>query len=257
VSVVVRGGVGVRSWLVLGLMLCDAARAGASDFRVNPVQIVLSPATSTALFTVHNDGSEPLRFQVTAFAWTQSATDDMELVQTEDVVVFPTLFAVGAGEVRNVRLGSATSFGSAEKSYRVFFEELPSDTIEKIGRSPRIPILTKMGIPVFLTPVGASPDPTLREMAIHHGRLSFQVSNPGTEHLMLQAVRVKGLGTTGDVIFEQEIDGWYVLAGASRAYTVDIPRARCAQVRTLAVEARTDRQTLRTAVDVPGGSCGS
>ncbi len=71
--------------------LAVAPSASAATFSVNPTQIYLSGRATSSLLTLRNDSTEMLRFQLSAFAWTQSAAGEIELGPTEDVVFFPAL----------------------------------------------------------------------------------------------------------------------------------------------------------------------
>src|SRR4029453_2560001 len=98
--------------------------AFASSFSVNPTQIYLTSKSKSAILTLRNESDETLRFQLTVFAWDQSAQGEMKLQPTSDIVFFPTLLTLGPKESRNVRVGAATPFDAVEKTYRIFVEEL-------------------------------------------------------------------------------------------------------------------------------------
>ena len=60
------------------LTLGQAAGARAGSFDVMPVRVYLSSTTTSGLLTVRNHGAETLRFQVKAFAWTESSSGEMQ-----------------------------------------------------------------------------------------------------------------------------------------------------------------------------------
>ena len=118
--------------------LLVGASASAATFSVNPTQIYLSGRTTSALLTLRNDSTETLRFQLSAFAWNQSATGEILLEPTQDVVFFPALLTLKQGEERRIRVGSTVSPGAIEKTYRIFVEELPAAGVTRRGlRGPR------------------------------------------------------------------------------------------------------------------------
>ena len=112
--------------IALAAVLSSVSPVFASSFTVNPTQIFLAPRTTSALLTLRNESDETLRFQLTAFAWDQSAEGEIKLQPTEDIVFYPALLTLAPKESRNVRVGTATRFEAVEKTYRIFVEELPS-----------------------------------------------------------------------------------------------------------------------------------
>jgi len=222
------------------------------------VQVDLSASTSSALLTLSNESSESLRFQVRVYAWNQSPTGEMELAPTDDVVLFPTLITLAPGKSRKVRIGSATPFWTSEKSYRVFFEELPP--VEGTGKDAarsEVRILTKMGIPIFLRPSKPQSSGAIEGLALSEGHLRFVVRNDGNEHFVLRAVRIQGVGEGGDPVFDRDLEGWYVLPGGTRAYDLAIPAELCAQLKGVTVESETQHDTFKARLETPPEGCGS
>ena len=243
--------------VVLGVLgALEPARASA--FRVSPVQVALSAKASSTLLTLSNESSESLRFQVRAYAWNQKPDGEMELAPTDDLVVFPTLITLPAGKDRKVRIGSATSFGASEKSYRVFFEELPpvAGTGEATTQA-EVRVLTRMGIPIFLRPQKPQSAGAIEGLALEGGHLRFLVRNDGNAHFVLRAVRIKGVGAAGDPVFDRDLEGWYVLSGGTRAYDLAIPAELCSQVTGVMVESETEQDTFTARLEPPAGGCGT
>ena len=94
--------------LWLGLPLCQTTPAGAATLTVTPTHVLFSPKTRSALVTLHNQGSEVLRRQLSMFAWDQSPQGEMQITPSEDVVFFPTLLTLAPGDIRHIRIGPAT-----------------------------------------------------------------------------------------------------------------------------------------------------
>ena len=242
--------------LWLGLTLCPAKLAWAGAFTVDPLQVVLSAKTLSGLVTLRNHSAEPLRVQLSVWAWEQSPQGEMRLSPTEDLVWFPTLLILVPGETRRIRLGAATSFAAIEKSYRLFVEELPPlETPQADTGGVQLRILTRVGIPIFLQPAHSVVGGLIEAVATHHGQLSFQVTNTGTIHVVVQTVRVLGLGEAGEPVFEQQLSGWYILAGGVRIYTLELPQAVCAKIVALVLEVQMDQATVKAYVDRPSGTC--
>jgi len=243
-----------RLVLCFGLFVGQAGAGRAADFRIVPIQVRLSPAGPRGILTLENHSDEALRFQVTAFAWEQEADGKMKLAPTEEVRVFPMLVAVPPGEERKFRVVALTRAGAVEKSYRVFFDELPPLETPTIARKG-IRVLTRMGIPVFLEPVKSVARVRLEQPSFAGGRISFAVLNPGTVHAMLKGVRVTGFDAGGRAVFSGHAEGWYLLAGGARRFDFGLSKQSCRNVRRFSVEATMDRETVSGDLDPVPDSC--
>lgn len=238
--------------LLLGAL---AARpAGAADFTVNPIQIFLSAQTQSAILTVQNTSTEPLRFQLNAFAWAQDTTGQMQLTPTTEVIFFPRLLTLAPNEQRIVRVGASVQPGPVERTYRIFVEELPPSTQQ--GAPPgQVRVLARMGIPIFVEARAGRAELRLGPPSVQAGRVVFELRNAGTKHVVPADVRVRGLDAAGATVWERPQDAWYVLAGDRRVYEVPVERADCARTSAVTVQVRVGEQTLAERVDVPASAC--
>jgi fimbrial chaperone protein len=236
--------------MVITAGLAVAGRADAATFTVDPTQVFITGRSGSVLLTLRNETQEPLRFQLSAFAWDQSVSGEMQLQPTEDVVFFPSLLTLGPGEVRRVRVGSATTPGTREKTYRIFVEELPP--LEPSAGGVRV--LTKMGIPVFVRPTKEVASATLSGLERRSDRFRFALDNSGSVHLMPTRITVRGLaGTTA--AFTQTLEGWYVLAGGRREFDMALPETECSRVTSLNVEIEFATGKVQEQLQTPGGIC--
>jgi fimbrial chaperone protein len=247
-------GAGLLLAVALGLVV--GARAEGASLTVDPTRVTLTARTGSTLVTVRNEGSETIRVQLSAFAWSQSITGDVELQPTQDVVYFPRLFSLAPGEERKIRVGTTAAFGDVERTYRLFVEELPP-----LVRAPgenAVRMLTKFGIPVFLRPAAATAKAALTGVGLSGSRLTFTLQNAGNVHFVPEAVRVEALGSNGQSVFDRKMDGWYVLAGGSRLYELDVPAPQCGTVRSFQIEIRLRQDAVvRGQLDTPQGACGT
>jgi fimbrial chaperone protein len=241
----------VRAGLIAACIAApSAARSvSASSFAVNPTQIFLTSKTTSAILTLRNESDEALRFQLTVFAWEQSARGEMKLQPTSDIVFFPTLLTLGPKESRNVRVGAATAFAAVEKSYRIFVEELPPQVAQP-GQSA-VRVLTKMGVPIFLQPTRTQAQAGLRDLMVRDGVFTFNVLNTGNVHFVPEAVRVQGTNHAGEVMLDKRLDGWYILAGGVRAYEVKLPPAECSALDALSIDVRIGGSALKERLETP------
>ena len=227
-----------------------AGAASAATFTVDPTQIFLSGRSGSVLLTLRNESSETLQFQLSVFVWRQSASGQMELEPTEDIVFFPTLLTLKAKETRRVRVASATPPDTREKTYRIFVEELPpTDTVVTGVR-----VLTKMGIPIFVRPPKEVATATLNDLRQQDGALRFTLTNSGTVHIVPQSITVRGL-TGSNAAFNRAVEGWYVLAGGRREFDLALPKDACAQVTSIVVDIRFASGKLQERLQTPGGAC--
>ena len=245
--------------IVLGLVL-QAGNASGSAFKVTPVRVTFSGPSST-LLTLRNESDQPLRFQIASYTWSQDPRGAVQLGPTDDIVFFPALLSLKPGEERKVRVAATVAATDVEKTYRIFFEELPPLDTRNEKSGAQVRILTKMGIPIFVTPAKGYAEAAVQATHIDKGGLSFEVRNSGNVHFGLQGVKVRGIGSSGQTLFERELDGWYVLAGSPRTYAVEIPQGVCSQLKNVVIDAQTDITSLGTAgtvstqYEVPPASC--
>lgn len=247
--------------ITAGLALCQASDVLASAFRVTPVQVQLSGKSST-LLTLANETNEPLRFQISAFAWKQSPTGEIQLEPTEDISFFPALLTLGGGQERKVRVGSNVVAGDVEKTYRIFFEELPAaERPDK--KSSEVRILTKMGIPIFVQPAKPVAEARIEDVKVEAGALQFRIANSGNAHFSIQRLSINGTTAVGEQVLDRALDGWYVLAGGHRDYRVDLPAGVCPKLQSVKIRAITDISTISEAASTvtmeksftPGSGC--
>jgi fimbrial chaperone protein len=234
-------------------VLSSAARTDAASFSVNPTQIGLSAKVTSALVTVRNESDEPLRFQLSMFAWSQSLKGEMQLTPTKDVVFFPTLLTLAPKEERKIRVGAVTPPGTVEKTYRLFVEELPPP--DKPGQTG-VRVLTRMGIPIFLEPATKDGQARLADLGLQKGTFTFRLANAGTVHFTPQSIRVRALDAAGALVLDKKIDAWYILAGTEREYEVVVPKPDCSRVASFVVDIQIEKTNLTERLQAPGGACG-
>jgi fimbrial chaperone protein len=238
--------------LVAGLGLLLGPGRAFAQLEVTPIQVELTNAEPNAIVTLHNRGSDPVRYQVSVFAWQQGPKGEMQLSRTKDVLFFPGLLSLGPDERRNLRVSSAASFGAVEKTYRLFVEELPG--------APRPPnsgvkMLTRVGIPVYLEPRTPLAGADVTALSLAGRRFSFVLRNTGNVRLRPEVVRVTARAAGGELVFDEPLSSWYVLAASDRRFELDVPAASCARVRTLTVSVGLPGGPLERQLAV-SGACG-
>jgi fimbrial chaperone protein len=215
----------MRRAVLLAAFLAPAI-AGAADLELSPTSIELSDATRTALVTLRNSGSAPLRYQLRAYAWGQKDDGEMALTPTRDLVLFPPLVELAPGETRNVRVGTQVAPGATERTWRVFIEEMPR--ADDAAAASRVQVLTRIGVPVFLAPPRRVARGEVAFLPGARNRIRFGVKNTGTVRLRPSAITLALVAADGKRLAEKTLDAWYVLAGGERIYEADVPPDVCA-----------------------------
>jgi fimbrial chaperone protein len=239
---------------LLGAMLW-AGSVSAAGLQVSPILVELTHSQSNAIISLKNDGATAVRYQASIVSWSQDESGQMKFAPTRDLVLFPQLLTLQAGEQRNLRVGAtADKFGSLEKSYRVFVEELPPT--EKSGDKPAVQVLTRVGIPVFLEPSKSIAAARIEAPRIEGGKVVFRLRNMGNVRVRPTEIVAQGRTAAGTVGPRERWDGWYVLAAEDRLYQWALPKEGCAQVHTVFIEARFEQgEPARATVEMPRGSC--
>jgi len=245
-----------RLALLLGGLASLGNRAEASSFTVNPIKVMLSEKDQSALLTLQNQSTEELRFKVLVQEWKQNPQGEMQLADTKDIVVYPGLLSLPAGGERKLRVGSTVPAGAAEKSYRVFVEELPPLRSVKETTKSEVRVLTKMGIPIFIRPAKPVSTGVVESMGLAKGVFSFTVKNTGNVHFLVQSVHVKALDAASATAFEKDVDGWYVLSAGTRVWQLEIPKDACKKSKKLVVEVQTAEGKFDGKLDVQPSGCG-
>jgi fimbrial chaperone protein len=239
---------------------------------VNPIQLHLSNSGSSTLLTVHNTSDEEIRFQLSTYAWSQSADGQVELGPTQDIIFFPRMMTLEPGAKRKVRIGMAKSARkpeqekskdeaanekpATERTYRIFVEELPSRKTK--ADAEQVQVLTRMSIPIFVAPPSQVVKLSVGSASVRAGRFTFDVRNDGTVHTMLKKVQATAMSKANKPLFSRDLAGWYLLASDVRTFEVEIPRALCGKVSHFEVVTATDGENeLSFRHDVPPGACAS
>lgn len=241
---------GLRRCLLSALALLPLSAAGG-QFGVSPIRIDLDRNAKSGAITVSNDAdAESLRVQLRLFEWMQDVDGKDEYRESEDLLFFPRLMAIGKGEQKLVRIGLRAPATSMEKTYRLFIEELPAPPPPGGQGAARVAIAVRFGVPVFVKAMKDEIRGEIEKLEVAKGVLRVGVRNSGNTHFTIQSVSA----TSGDS-FAKDAPGWYLLAGAARWHEIAIPSETCSKLKQIDVMVKTDKLELKRAVDVTPSMC--
>jgi len=240
-------------WLVFSIgVLAGPHLCQASGWRVIPIRLDLSAKTPTGTLRVINEDPTPLNFQIQATRWMQDATGKDILEPSDELIFFPKLFTIPAGEERLIRAGIKVPASTREKSYRLFIEQIPDKGPQGAAQ---VSLAIRFGVPVFSRPPKIIPSGKIQGLHIDKGTLKATVINEGNSHFKIRSLKVKGLDASGKETFSEASQGWYVLSGAERVFDVPLPADFCSRSKQLALVAVGDIISLDGLLDLTSEQC--
>lgn len=235
--------------------------ASAGQFSISPVIVVIEKGAKSGSVAVGNEGKEPLSFQIKAAAWSQDQAGKDVYTETTDIVFYPKMLTLAAGEQRIVRIGVKGPAPDQEMTYRLFIEEVPSSKkaeeqrMRGTGKGAEINVVMRIAPPIFRKPRAPVVSGEIDALTIEKSVVKVHVVNRGNEHFKHSAVAVAGRAIDGSEVFRKEVAGWYVLRGASRTYEFVIAPDDCRRAATVAVQAVAETLTLDRTLDVRTDMC--
>ncbi|HZY19761.1 MAG TPA: fimbria/pilus periplasmic chaperone [Ramlibacter sp.] len=239
--------------LVAASLLPAAVVAG--EFAVTPIRMELGAGTRTGAFTVRNEGKDPLPLQVRGMTWSQDAAGQDQYEDAKDLVYFPRVLSVEPGQEAVIRVGIRMPPADAEKTYRVFIEELPAPADAEGKRGAALTFLVRFGAPVFVRPAATTDALLLEGLGAARGQATFSMHNAGNQHQVVENIVVRGLATDGQELFAVALTDRYLLAGTRKRYSAPIPREACGRLASLSAEATTDKAKASGRMAVAGAAC--
>jgi fimbrial chaperone protein len=226
--------------------------AGAAEFGVSPIRLYFEPGTRSAAVVVTNDDSRPLRMQLRLMQWTQDADGADVHADSDELIYFPRLMTVPPGEKRLVRVGLKSPAGAAERTYRLYLDELPAGPdAAALPAASGLNFTIRFALPVFLPPAAAAkPAGAIESLTLSDGKLRIAVRNTGNRHFRIASLEARsGRDSLASVA------GWYLLAGAGRIHTIEIPAEVCRGLRRLDVTVKAEELSLERGLDVEPRMC--
>lgn len=229
--------------------------AWAGDFSVNPIRVELGVGARSAAITVVNEGKEKLSFQLQGMEWTQDAAGADQYKETPDLVFFPKIMSVEAGQEAVIRLGLKPAAATSERTFRLFIEELPGRVTKPEGNVAQVNVLVRFGVPVFAAPARPQDALGIEGLELNKGQVSFAARNTGNRHHLFKSVKLEGRDAAGRRVYGLQIAERYLLASSVKSFSATLPPEACRQMVRLEVEVQTDKLTETRLLEVSSPMC--
>jgi fimbrial chaperone protein len=234
--------------LLLGLTFA-AQTAHAGSFGVSPIRLDFDRSAKTGVITVSNDDEIRLSFQLKLFEWTQDAEGKDQYVENGDLIFFPQIMTLEPKEKRLVRVGTKSPAPQIERTYRLFIEEIP-EVGEVPAQGTQVAVKLRFGVPIFVAPIKAEMSGAIEDAKLSKGEVQLRVRNTGNQHFRFEAISVKaGSASIG------EVQGWYLLPGAARAYSIKVDKDACAKSGKLEISLNGDGLVMKRELDATPVLC--
>lgn len=241
----------LQRFLLAALWLAAPA-ADAAEFSVSPIRVEMPRGARSAAVSVGNEDQRPLRMQLRLMEWTQDGEGKDLYRESDELIYYPRMMTVPPQDKRLVRIGlrspSGAPAGAAERTYRLYIDELPA-LDEGAPAVSGVSFTIRFALPVFVPPVEPKLRGAIDSITLQDGKLRVAVSNPGNLSFRIASVAARSGA------FAAEAGGWYLLAGATRVHTLDIPAEACRKLRRLDVTVKADKLSLEGGLDVEAGMC--
>lgn len=230
--------------LVLAL-LALALPARAAEFELSPTRVRLDARHLVDTVQVGNSGAAPLQFEVTVSSWRMGDDGAWQLAPSDDLVVHPLLLEIAPGRKARLRVGLLLPpTDPGEAAYRIELQE--QATAATAGSGSGVRMLTKISLPVFVAgSADGQPAPMLQAPHWQGDALAFVLRNAGDAFLPPQTLSLQLRAGDGSVLQRQQLQGNYVLAGASLPLRVQAAAALCARTTELALRLEDTGTDLR------------
>jgi len=237
------------------IMLLFPAAGFPGQWQVSPARISLDRGTKSSVITVVNEGEERINLQGKAMEWSQDSDGKDVYKETSDLVLFPRILMINKGEQKIIRTGTKIPATSGEKTYRLFIEEIPQPK-KAATDSAQLTVAVRFGVPVFVKPIKEELTGELAATELAKGMLNATVKNTGNTHFRISEISLKGKNEKNEETFSTKLDGWYLLAGSARIYSIPIPAGKCAITTQLDLSVSTDTKiTLNRRLNVEKRQC--
>lgn len=226
--------------------------SNAGSLSILPIKVFLNKETKTATLDITNLSDEVMSIQVEGFKWWQDNNGQDKYEVTNEIVYFPKIFKIKPQEKKIVRVGYKGGWPQTEKTFRIYVRQLP--IAKPSGKAVRM--VLNIGVPVFVEPVSKTNGKILIEkVGMSGGRLFAAVKNPGNSFISVSKLIAKGVDNEGTKVFSREASGWYVLAGVTKWFPVEVSPEECSKSREIKVTAKTEKGKAEKSLRITPSMC--
>lgn len=233
----------LRSAAIISFITMYPAMVIAGEFQVSPIMMNLGKTAKSGVITVSNVGDEKINLQVQASEWMQDKEGKDHYSESTDIVFFPKIISLEKGDSQLIRVGMKGAPPQSEKTYRLYIEEIPQPKKADKGKA-QVAIAIRFGVPIFIKPTSESLKGLIDHVTVEKGTATALVRNTGNVHFKITSVTVTGKTAGGQEVFSKEIQGWYLLAGAERSYSVPMPKEVCSKLEQIQFDIKAEALTL-------------
>lgn len=201
-------------------VLCIAALlvpslAGAANWEVDPVRVVLSKQQQTSAITLKNTSDQPTTIQIQVVAWSQSSGQDV-YVPSRELLVSPPIVTIPAKSEQIIRAAlRRPADASKELSYRINLQELPPPPAPDFKG---VQVAMRVGLPVFVEPLKgkAAANMVWDLQRLPDNQLKLTLQNKGNAHVQVTDFSLYLPGSTQ--VIASESGSSYIMAGQSHSW---------------------------------------
>jgi len=227
----------------------------AEAFEVTPQRVFLNKRKMTDSLTVQNKWERDITVQLDLFKWTQDEEGKDKYEKSNDIIFYPKIFRLGAKENKIVRIGTKKKPGNTEQTYRLYLEEIPIEENKGEEAEPEaetqkmgFKMHLRYGIPIFISPEKDAINCEIGKVKLKENKLSVEIQNTGNLHLVIKKIEVRGYDENKNILFQNEIPGWYLLAGCKRGYGLDLKEGVTDNLWSVEIDVFTDKRDFKGCV---------
>ena len=204
-----------RPWRIVGgalLLWALLGPAAAQGLSVSPINVQLTAGQMAAVVNLGNRGDRDISFQIRAYAWRQTETDD-PLSPTEELAVSPPLGTIAPGADQVARLVLRHPAQGREATYRILVDELPPP-----AAAGNVRVAVRLSIPVFAEPKERISPQVRWRVVTQGGQTWLMAANGGTRHLSVRNIKLR-TADGRDLQVETKLPP-HILPGGARRWPV-------------------------------------
>ncbi len=186
--------------------------------------------SSKSLYYIENDTSKPVAIEITVKSRKmEKSGKEVNSDIDNEVLIFPNQLIVKPNEKRSIRIQYRGKAVSAEKSYRVIFNQLPIEMKEDKNKGTQIKLNLKYVTSLYIGKEDFKENLVLGRATIKNGKLNVPVINKGNKHKILNDAQLK-LDTGSKKILTLKgksvlkgLEGENILANTTRVFQIPLP----------------------------------